>query len=79
MEISRHRTRAIFDRYNITSEVDLRAAMRTVTLPSLLSEPASISGSFRGVKAAGAPPPEKRSPQDLEILGAFWLRGLDLN
>ena len=31
------------------------------------------------MKAAGAPPPEKRSPQDLEILGAWWLRGLDLN
>src|SRR6266508_3702552 len=23
--------------------------------------------------------PEKQSPQDLEILGAVWLRGLDLN
>jgi hypothetical protein len=31
MEISGHRTRSIFDRYNITSEDDLREAMQRTT------------------------------------------------
>jgi hypothetical protein len=31
MKISGHRTRAIFDRYNITSEDDLRSAMKKTT------------------------------------------------
>jgi len=31
MEVSGHRTRAIFDRYNITSEEDLRSAMKRTT------------------------------------------------
>jgi hypothetical protein len=33
MQILGHRTRSIFDRYNITSEGDLRVAAQAVTSP----------------------------------------------
>jgi len=34
---------------------------------------------FRGDASADSGAQRNRSPQDREILGAFWLRGLDLN
>jgi integrase len=43
MAISGHRTRAVFDRYNITSKDDLRRAMQSATLPGQ-----KFPGSFRG-------------------------------
>ena len=39
----------------------------------------SFPGSSRGETRADAVSQRKQSPQDREILGAFWLRGLDLN
>jgi len=45
MAISGHRTRSMFDRYNIRSRDDLRRAMQTATLPAAAS---ATSGKFPG-------------------------------
>jgi len=51
MEISGHRTRAIFDRYNIVSETDLRTAMQR-TGEYVSAQPADRTVTFRPAAAA---------------------------
>ena len=76
MAMTGHRTRAMFDRYSIASTKDIEAALLKATLPA--GNPVDpkrnpVAWVLQRLR------PEKRSPQDIEILGAWWLRGLDLN
>ena len=76
MAMTGHRTRAMFDRYSIASTKDIEAALLKATLPA--GNPVGQKKK-PGSGVLSALRPENRSPQDIEILGAVWLRGLDLN
>jgi hypothetical protein len=69
VQISGHRTRAVFDRYNITSEADVRAAMQSATLPAsariIPGERACLSAHRQKLK----------TPKGLIPLGVFGCGG----
>ena len=63
-----------------TARDGLRQAAVVMNLSSIYAYLDGNDEDLQKVMAGSADrSPEKQSPQDLEILGAGWLRGLDLN
>ncbi len=79
MAMTGHRTRAMFDRYSIASTKDIEAALRKSGAASGKAGRSAGSPIEPSSNRCSGPRSESKAPKTLEILGADWLRGSDLN